>query len=253
MSGAYALDAVTTDEAAAVEAAMRSSEELRGEIAELTDTAVVLGLSVRPETPPPALRARLLDLIDSIPQLPAEATVPDADVEPLAEAAAVPAAERLSEGAHVARGRRMRQRRSVLILAVAAVAALVFGGGLLVDRAMQPPSESAYVQVTSASDAQPYEAAVAGGGTAMVYSSRSVGESVLVLNGVSRPAGRSLQMWVVTGGKPVSAGLFDPATGEHYEVIKGALRPGQVVAVTVEKPGGSDHPTTKPIVAIRAA
>ena len=248
LSGAYALDAVSAGEAAEVETAMESSEQLRGEIAELTDTAVVLGLSVTPADPPPALRARLLDLIESTPQLPAASTVED-------ESERSPAvdAERMPEGDHVARprARRAGRRRSVLLIAVAAVAVLLFGGGLAVDRAMQPPSQNAaFSQIASASDVQRTEAAVAGGGTASVLWSKSLNESAVVLNDVNRPSGKDLQMWVITGGTAKSVGLYRPPAGQQYEMMPGAIGPDQHVAVTVEPAGGSAQPTTKPIVVL---
>jgi anti-sigma-K factor RskA len=259
LSGAYALDAVSADEAAAFEAEMRESEELRGEIAGLTDTAVVLGLSVPPAEPPPALRSRLLDLIDTTPQLPprqveAQAVAPE--TEKAAETADLPPqAERIPEGMH--RVPHRARRRSALLLVVAAVAVLLFGGGLLVDRAMLGPGTSTttseFTRITAASDVERTEAAVAGGGTATVYWSHSLNESAVVLNGVQPPAHRSLQMWVVTGATAKSVGLFDPPAGQNYEVMKGALAPKQRVAVTVEPAGGSVQPTTKPIVVLPTA
>ena len=258
LSGAYALDAVSKEEAAEFETEMRSSEELRGEIAGLTDTAVVLGLSVPPAVPPPALRARLLDLIDTTPQLPAEdaaqPTTQEAEAPAAAELPAV--AERMPEGAHQV-PHRTRRRRPVLLLALAAVAVLLFGGGLLVDRVLFAPGSSqttsAFSRIAGAPDAQRTEAAVAGGGTATVYWSRSLNESAVVLNGVQPPAGHSLQMWVVSGATATSAGLFDPPAGQNYEVMKGALDSKQRVAVTVEPRGGSAQPTTKPIVVLPTA
>ncbi len=259
LSGAYALDAVSKEEAAEFEAEMRSSEELRGEIAGLTDTAVVLGLSVPPAEPPPALRARLLDLIDTTPQLPAEESQPataTAEAEPAGAAEPPATAERMPEGGHRV-PHRIRRRRPVLLLAVAAVAVLLFGGGLLVDRAVFSPGSSqttsAFSKIAGAPDAQRTEAPVAGGGTATVYWSHSLNESAVVLNGVQKPADRSLQMWVVSGSTAKSVGLFDPPAGQNYEVMKGALSPKQAVAVTVEPAGGSPKPTTKPIVVLPAA
>jgi len=153
--------------------------------------------------------------------------------------------------------RRIRRRRPVLLLAVAAVAVLLFGGGLLVDRTVFSPgtsqTTSAFSKIAGAPDAQRTEAAVAGGGTATVYWSQSLNESAVVLNGVQKPADHSLQMWVVTGATAKSVGLFDPPAGQNYEVMKGALGSNQRVAVTVEPPGGSPQPTTKPIVVLPTA
>ena len=262
LSGAYSLDAVTPEEAADVEAEMEHSEELRGEIAELTDTAVLLGLSVPAADPPPALRARLLDAIEDAPQLPA--VPPEAESEPvrptpsLASADAVAVGPRRSDSRHVA-GRRPRWARGPAVLAGAlvAAAAVLFGGGLLVDQIVHPQphstTASAFAQLTSAPDVRRQQASVSGGGTAVVYWSRSLNESAVVLNGVDRPAGKSLQMWVVTGSAAASVGIYAPPRSEPYELMKGALKPNQAVAVTVEPAGGSTKPTTKPIVVVPVA
>jgi anti-sigma-K factor RskA len=245
LSGGYALHSVTEDEAAEVEAAMVTSEELRGEVAELSDTAVLLGLSVPPEDPPPALRARLLDLISQTPQLPGEAG------DRTEEQASDPARAQ-PQGNHVAVGR-ARRRRPAVLLALAAVAVLLFGGGLLVDRVLQGQgtgSPSAFARLTSASDVHRSEAPVTGGGMAIVYWSKSLDESAVVLNGVEQPGGRSLQLWAITGAKVVSAGLYAPTAGQHYRILKGAMTPNQALAVSVEPRGGSPKPTTKPIVVV---
>ena len=65
LSGAYALDAVTPEEAELVESAMEHSEELRSEVVGLTDTAVALGLGLPPVAPRPQLRASILDAIQT--------------------------------------------------------------------------------------------------------------------------------------------------------------------------------------------
>jgi anti-sigma-K factor RskA len=56
-------------------------------------------------------------------------------------------------------------------------------------------------------------------------------------------AGRVYQLWQIVGGKPASLGVFD---GQGIE-IKG-LEAGATIAVSVEPTGGSEQPTTKPIL-----
>lgn len=57
------------------------------------------------------------------------------------------------------------------------------------------------------------------------------------------PAGRAYQAWKIEGGKPVSLGMF---RGREYG---SALPAGTVFAVTVEPEGGSEQPTTTPLLA----
>ena len=246
LSGAYAVNAVNAEEAAEVEAAMAASEELRGEVAELTDTAVLLGLSVKPVDPPPALRARLLEEIGVTPQLSPVAPRPAAEPGPLPRS-----------GDGVTRVARRRTVRPALLLALAAVAVLLFGGGLLVDRFVLAPGVSGateFARLTAAADVRRSEAPVAGGGSATVYSSKRLDESAVVLNGVAEPRDRSLQIWRVVGGTTmVDSGLYTPVGSAPYRLVKGALAPGEGFAVTVEPPGGSKQPTTKPIVIVPTA
>jgi anti-sigma-K factor RskA len=239
LSGAYALDAVTPEEAAAVEAAMGESEELHGEVVGFTDTAVVMGLSVPPAAPPAALRGRLLQAIETLPQAPA-------DEEP-AEPAAVPAA--LPNGLHVPRRRRARgRRRMVALLAVAAAAVLLFSGGFLLQRTLLAP-QGEYAQVTAAADVQHATARVAGGGVATVYWSRSEHRTAVVLNGVEAPSGKVLQLWSIRGDVVTSAGLYQPG-GDRYTLLSGTPAAGEQLAVSIEPTGGSPQPTTKPIVVV---
>lgn len=69
LTGAYALGALDPHETAEFEAYLTQSEEARTEVAELTDTAVVLGLATRPIEPPAALKSRIMAQILNTPQL----------------------------------------------------------------------------------------------------------------------------------------------------------------------------------------
>ncbi|MFD1721374.1 anti-sigma factor domain-containing protein [Amnibacterium endophyticum] len=232
LSGAYALDAVTDEERAALLDAMRESEELRGEVVGLTDTAVALGLSVAPVAPRPALRAALLEAIEHTPQ-----DAPVQEPEP-----------RLAAAPHVAPRRRRRLlRRPSVLLAAAAVAVLLFGGGVIVQRALVQP-DLQYSAIVAGADGPPVVREVRGGGEATLYSSRDEGGSAIVVKGVDVPEGRVLQVWSVQGDRVVSAGLYE--TGDHYRVIEHVPVPGERIAVSVEPAGGSEQPTTRPIVAL---
>jgi anti-sigma-K factor RskA len=71
------------------------------------------------------------------------------------------------------------------------------------------------------------------------------------------PAGgdRVYQVWLVRGhGKPTSAGLFRvPASGHATFAIPESIKGVDQVMVSVEPGGGSDQPTTQPIVAASMA
>jgi anti-sigma-K factor RskA len=241
LSGAYALHAVDAEEAALVEAAMLESEDFRSEVVGLSDTAVALAAAVPLMTPPPALRARLLDAIGSMPQQAAEEESADEpDREPVLT---------MPSGDHAVAPRRRRRRRPMALLAVAAAAVVLFGGGFFVQRALMEP-QSIYTSINQAPDHRNIVAGVKGGGVATVVWSRSEHATAVVLNGVHAPSGRVLQLWTVRAGVATSAGLYQPTNDQRYTVISGTPSSGESLAVTVEPSGGSAQPTTQPIVKV---
>ncbi|MCD1286849.1 MULTISPECIES: anti-sigma factor [unclassified Brevibacterium] len=70
------------------------------------------------------------------------------------------------------------------------------------------------------------------------FSPRDVGQA---------PAGKSMQMWVIGDDGPASAGLM---TGEPVTIAGHEFSAGSVFGITVEPEGGSEQPTTDPVVAI---
>ena len=60
LTAAYALDALTTEEARAYEAHLARCARCRDELAELSDTAATLAYGTEAPVPPAALRARIL-------------------------------------------------------------------------------------------------------------------------------------------------------------------------------------------------
>jgi len=243
LSGAYALDAVTPEEAELVESAMEHSEELRSEVVGLTDTAVALGLGLPPVAPRPQLRASILDAIQTLPQLPALEQEPAAQPdEPAAVQSAMPV------GAHVVPARRRRRRRPMALRAAAATAVLLFGGGFLVQRTLLEP-QSEYTAVVAAADVQTVKTPVSGGGIVKISWSKSEHRTAVSLSGVEAPSGKVLQLWSIRGGTVTSAGLYEDS--DRFALITGTPSSGEQLAVTVEPDGGSTQPTGRPIAAVK--
>lgn len=72
--------------------------------------------------------------------------------------------------------------------------------------------------------------------------------TMVVANLVSPPAGKTYEAWVIRDGKAEPAGTF--AAGGKTVVVH-LLRPvpkGAIVAVTIERAGGAEQPTTQPII-----
>lgn len=60
------------------------------------------------------------------------------------------------------------------------------------------------------------------------------------------PSGRSYQLWFIAGGKPVSAGVFEPDAQGHGSLVVEDVAPVgeiQAWAVTIEPAGGVPQPT----------
>jgi anti-sigma-K factor RskA len=76
-------------------------------------------------------------------------------------------------------------------------------------------------------------------------------EGTLILNGLAAaPAGKTYEIWVIQGGKPVPAGTF-PGGGRVAVVLTREVPDGAVVAVTVERAGGVPKPTSTPLIRSR--
>lgn len=257
LSGAYVLDALTAAEAESMETAMRASEDLRSEVAELTDTAVLLGLAVPPAEPSDGLRDRLLALVDVTPQLaplPAAAELEEpGELEPHRARHAEP-----QHQAVVTAGPRHWFTRPSALLAAAAAVVLLAGGGVLVQRAIVPSPEqteaSQFAALSAAPDVEHHQSSVAGGGTATVLWSDHQHTAAVVLAGERTvPSGKVLQVWCLAGGSTTSAGVYQPAPGHTYEMLQCSPKTGDRVGVTVEPAGGSKQPTSTPIATIPLA
>jgi anti-sigma-K factor RskA len=87
-----------------------------------------------------------------------------------------------------------------------------------------------------------------GGGAAAAVVQED-GGSLFVARDLPRPPGDDIyQLWFLGGEEPVSAGTFEASEGRvvlrtdlSFEGVSGA-------AVTIEPPGGSDQPTTEPVL-----
>ncbi len=138
---------------------------------------------------------------------------------------------------------RVRWRTAVFSAAAAiAVGLSAFGLGI----ALRPSApRTVPEQVLAAPDVRTVSTSLAPGGTATVVFSRESGSAVLVMNNVPPPSpGSVYQMWLISTGRPTSAGTMDtkqvaPST---TAVISG-LGNSSALAFTVEPGSGSPQPT----------
>jgi len=303
LAGAYALNALNADETAEYERYLARSEQARIEAAELSDTAVALGLAVAPVQPSSALKANLMAQIASTPQLaplaasatpttvdparPVEtaattdapaAVIPIGTTTPSGPAAtagdapaatpssasapgALPSAGSGSAGSASERAQRRWFQRPAGYLVAAAAAVAIFAGGTFTGQALfggsadQSAKQAASLaEINAAADSQRASTETAGGQEATLVWSGELGLSAIIVEDL--PAlgdDEDYQLWYIGEGGPVAAGTFDSdGSGTVWRVLDGTMSAGDAVGVTVEPAGGSDQPTSDPIVAIQS-
>jgi anti-sigma-K factor RskA len=93
---------------------------------------------------------------------------------------------------------------------------------------------------------RPESVALSGANGSLIVSPS--GEGTLVVNELAAaPAGKTYEVWVILSGKPLPAGTF-MGGGRVGVPLTRTIPDGAVVAVTLERAGGVDKPTTSPII-----
>ncbi|MBI5162055.1 MAG: anti-sigma factor [Micrococcales bacterium] len=257
LTGAYALSALAPAERAAFERYLETDEAARTEAVELGDTAVYLGLAVPAEQPPVELKSRLFAMLDATPQLAPEAeTEGDADV---AVAPVIPLGSARSVTSGVsAPGRiyRFSTRSVAMLAAAAAVLAAVVVGGIAIRPTVAPDERSqAISQLRDAPDVRTARSSVDGGGTAEVMWSTGQRRAAITVSDLkSLSAAQVYELWFIdAAGNPTRAGTFTMDGSSKTMLLSGKMTAGDSIGVTVEPKGGSDAPTTTPIVVVETA
>jgi anti-sigma-K factor RskA len=240
LKDAYVLDALPEEERRSFEDFLAAHPERQAEIDELGAVAGLLAFSPEEHEPPPELRERIMEVV---------------------EAEAAPRRERRGSvfaglaGYIGARG-----------LAFGAAALLLIGllswnlllQGQVEDlqgqvQSSQSQVEDLQAQVRDAQSQQTQTVQLSGtwadqGANAEVA---SISDETIVLvadNLPSVPEGQTCQIWVIKGDVPESSGLFQPAGTETAAPITTPIKKGDTIAVTVEPAGGSEQPTTDPVL-----
>jgi anti-sigma-K factor RskA len=224
LSGAYAVDALSAEEAALFRAHLEECAVCRQEVQELREAASLMGASEASD-PPVALKRRVLAEVDRTPQQPPKVTAIGA-----------------------------RRRRFAPKL-VAAAAAVVLVGGVAVGIGQlggddEAPLAAPVSQVFEAPDRRLAEVET-DRGTVRVATSPARGEMAVDARDLEPLDDEHVyQIWSVAGAQPSSVGLLD-------DEVNGASMPmpdpGTEVAITIEPAGGSEQPTTDPLVQVDPA
>jgi anti-sigma-K factor RskA len=217
LTAAYALDALEPDEARAYEAHLDACARCREELAGLAGTASALAYAAAGPQPPAELRGRILETA------PAERQ----NLVPLRT--------------------RRRLRVSPLAGVAAAAACLLVALGIWNVSLHRDLDHKNAIAAVLGDPAAAHVALPKAAGQ-LVVSKRGV---ALVAKVPPPPPGKTYEAWMIPkGGKPVPAGTFD---GSEPVLLHGTPTPGVTMAVTIEKHGGSAHPTTPPVVSMTLA
>lgn len=220
LTAAYALDALDDADEREYEEHLRVCPRCREELASLQEAASALAYGVVAPAPPPALRQRILE----------QATSERENVVPF-------------------RSRRPF-RAAVAVAAAAACLALglgIWAGSLSrsLDRERQARARQDEL-VSILSDPGARQVPLSGASGRLVVS--LTGKAALVLSDVKRaPEGKTYEVWVIDGGKPQPAGLFEAESGREAVALTRAVPEGATVAVTLEQDGGVKAPTGAPL------
>jgi anti-sigma-K factor RskA len=227
LAAPYSLDALDAHERARFEAHLDQCAECRAEVAGFHLTAVRLA-EAEADTPPPALRERLLADIASTAQ---EHPV----VTSLAQ-----------------HGRLRRAAPRLLVAASVLVAAGAVGGYVVErDRAEELRADTQQIgAVMVADDATMLDGSVRTGGSMRIVASPSHDAAVVMGTGLKQLDDEHVyQVWGMRDGEPHSLGVLGHGAGM---VFVESLGTNDEFAVTVEPTGGSQEPTTPPVASMDA-
>jgi anti-sigma-K factor RskA len=226
LTAAYALDALSPDDASRLEEHLRGCDRCRSDLAAFRETASALALAVPAVDPPASLRQRILD----------EARAERPNVVPLPRGWAF--------------------RAATAAAAVAAAAAI--GLGLWATSLSSSLSEerAARDRLGSVAEimARPGARRIPVAGEEGVLVVAPGGDAALVLSSLDpAPEGKTYQAWVIEGATPVPAGLFEAERRAAAIALARRVTPGSTVAVTVEPDGGLPAPSGEPIFTAETA
>ena len=246
-----------------------------------SETAALLGASLRPVDPPTAIRASLLETIAREPQTERADQADHTAEEEAGDRDAVGGSNSGSDGDGDGDGDSVgsevlsldahRRRRSAwrtgLLRAAAAVVLLGVGIGVgrwsvrgAVDEAMDSMATSMastqhYAHLNQAQDVQRVTDTMPDGHVATLTWSRDMSMTALTLPAAMKESagGRSLQVWLKEGETTTSLGVYDPRDGAGFSFLDVMPKPGQQIVITMEPAGGSAQPTTPPLVTLRVS
>ncbi len=233
LSGAYALNALTADEAQEFGTHIEACPACRLEVAEFQQVVAKWGATEALQ-PPAHLKSRVLAAVDREPQLP-----------PLLPSAQEQEVVSDSEG--------RRPKWFPRLVAAAAALAAIAVGSFAFDQLNEPDSELAagVTRVFDAEDASVTTMPTEDGSEISVATSPSLNRMAVDTHELPSLSDQQVyQLWAIERGEATSRGvLSDPDEG----AAMGLPDEDVTVAITIEPEGGSQRPTTEPIMSVEAS
>lgn len=272
--GAWALDALDDAERARVDDLIARDPEAAREARSLRETAAVLGEAVAVAAPD-AVRLAVLAEVARAPQAdagadagadgsapvrpaaagPAASGTPGAPVPTPPAPGAPPRADRPGGSTRPAGRRPARRRWSAAVAALALLVAIAVPSTVAWRQAQRAAEAEARADRITALLAEPgaqvVSAPVTSGGTAVAVVTADA--ALVTATGVDAPgAGEVYQLWVMRDGSPVPDATTGVTDGT-LQIRTDAYRTGDALALTVEPEGGSEQPTSEPVVVLAPA
>jgi len=227
--GAYLLGALDADECERFEAHLSTCPPCRADVAELRVAAEALPVSVPLVSPPPALKSRVMDVVN-------------------AEAGLLAAAgRRADEPAGARPAKRDRRFLGGLLMrpgvALACALVLLAGGGLA-------------GVLLSGDDTRTVVASTQAPGAEVELQIRDDGSTLVAHDMPAPPSGRIYQVWLKRPGEdpePTSVLWSTRGDGSAEVAVPGSLEGVEAVLVTVEPEGGSLKPSAPPMITAATA
>jgi anti-sigma-K factor RskA len=280
LAAGFALDALSPDDAQAFERARRAHPEWAHHVEDAAETAALLADMAPAVPPPPSVRAVLLAQISGDTQASGDtgsdieissatgllAAVQGAADSPVQDAAdragergedhddASPTAHPATTGAIAVVRRRWTRGLLALAASFVLLVALGFGAASVNEYLNRTPAQVTLAAIEAAPDAASVTAEATDGGVVTARWSPSLGQAVVVTDGLPELTDDQVfELWVLRGEDVTSAGTFEPGPGgETVALLEGSFEQGDTIAMSVEPAGGSPTglPTTDPLVAI---
>jgi anti-sigma-K factor RskA len=230
LKDAYALGALPDDERATVEAYLALHPERQAEIDDMVGIAGLLALAPPEQEPPADLRRKLMQVVES------ESVRPRAAESPTSSWFGW-----------------LGGLRNVALGAAAVLVVGLLSWNVLLQGDVQE-LRGQVEEARSANEAQQTREIALGGtwaeqGARAEVTALKDDRAILVVEDMpSMPEDRTGQVWVIRGEKPEPSGLLEPSGNMAATAITTPLRGADAIAVTVEPAGGSDAPTSDPVL-----